>query len=427
MTIVCGTDLSEGSNQAIVAAFALAQRRGDRELVVTHVLDPDVEGDRERDSVEARTQLEAACARAGAGKTAVRIELVVGPAVESLIASTETEGGDLLVVSSQGHPHDGVFTLGGTSGGAAASTRVPVLVVRDPAPFVAWAAGERPLRVMIGLDDSASCDPAIGLLHALRAMGPVDVVVGHVYYADEASRRYGLKPRSMVDADPQIEQLLRRDLERRLGELPGAGAVEFRARPGLGRIGDHLLEIADAAKVDLVVVGTRHKGGLGRLSSVSSVLLHDAKQSVWCVPTHSHVAISTVPRFRVALVATDLTDFGNQAVPYAFTLVGARGGEVHLIHVRDEDHEGVNPSELQRRLQALVPAGQTGVTTQAHVLTGDDPARTIGETAERLGADVVVLSSRGRSGLTRALLGSVADKVLRSCRRPVLILRPPTE
>ena len=428
MTIVCGTDLSEGANQAITAAFALAQRRGDREIVVTHVLDPDADGDHERESAEARTLLETAIQRAAAGRAiSSRVELVVGPAVDSLVASTETEGSDLLVVASQGHLDAATYSLGGTSGGVAASARVPVLVVRDAAPFVAWAAGERPLRVMLGLDESASCDPAITLVRTLRGLGPVDVVVGHVYYADETARRYGLKPRSMVDADPALEQLLRRDLERRLGELPGDGTSEFRCRPGLGRIGDHLLEIADDAKVDVVVVGTRHKGGLGRLSSVSSVLLHDAKQSVWCGPTQGQHAVSAIPRFRVALVATDLSDFGNTAVPYAFTLVGARGGEVHLLHVRDEDHEGANPSDLERRLLALVPPGQANVTSQAHVVTADDPAKTIGETAERLGADVVVLASRARSGLTRALLGSVADKVLRSCRRPVLILRPPTE
>jgi len=427
MTIVCGTDLSEGSNQALTAAFALAQRRGDREIVVLNVLDPDAEGDRARDSGVARTELEAAIAHARIGTIEARVELAVGAPVESLVAATETEGGDLLVVASQGHSHARAFSLGGTSGGAAAAARVPVLVVRDAAPFVAWAAGTRPLRVMLGLDESASADPAVGLLHALRKLGPVDVVIGHVYYVDEAARRYGVKTRSMVDADPVIEQLLRRDLERRLGELPGVGTAEFRCRPGLGRIGDHLLEIADQAKVDLVIVGTRHKGALGRLSSVSSVLLHDAKQSVWCVPAHGYHATSTVPRFRVAVVATDLSNFGNQAVPYAYTLVSGPGAEVHLVHVRDEDHEGGNPADLAQRLLALVPPGQAAITSRPHVLTGDDPARTIGEAAERLGADVVVLVSRARSGLTRALLGSVADKLLRSCTRPVLILRPPTE
>jgi nucleotide-binding universal stress UspA family protein len=74
-----------------------------------------------------------------------------------------------------------------------------------------------------------------------------------------------------------------------------------------------------------------------------------------------------------------------------------------------------------------VPAGQVGVVTQTHVVIGDDAAQAIGEATERLGADVVVLASRGRAGITRALLGSVADKVLRHTRRPVLVLRPPAE
>jgi nucleotide-binding universal stress UspA family protein len=427
MTIVCGTDLSDNANHAVKAAFALARLRKDRELVLTHVLDADAD-DRDAAAATARDHLASCIAAASSDRVpAARIEMVAGPAVESLLATTETEGGDLLVVSSRGAANTSLLSLGGTSGGVVASASIPVLVVRDAAPLEAWSRGERPLRVLIGLDESASCDPAIGLLRQLRALGPVDVIAGHVYYTDEAARRYGVKSRSMVDADPAVELLLRRDLERRLGELPGAGTIEFRFRVGLGRIGDHLLEIADAAQIDLIVVGTRQKGGLGRLSSVSSVLVHDAKQSVWCVPTHSHLGVAVVPRWKTVVVATDLSEFGNHAVPYGYTLLGGHGGEVHLVHVRDEEHEGSEPATVERKLLALAPPGQVGVTTRAHVITGDDPAQTIGETAERLGADVVVIASRARSGLSRVLLGSVADKLLRACRRPVLILRPPTE
>ncbi len=426
MTIVCGTDLSENANLAVSAAFALARLRHDRELVLTHVLAADA--DDHGDAASAARDHLATCITAASTDRvpAARIEMVAGPAVESLVATTETEGGDLLVVSSRGHGDRSMMSLGGISGGVVHSTSIPVLIVRDAKPIIAWAAGQRPLRVMIGLDESASCDPAIAQLHKLRALGPVDVIAGHVYYADETARRYGLRAQSMVDADPTLERFLRRDLEQRLGELPGTGAVEFRFRAGLGRIGDHLLEIADAAGVDLIVVGTKQKGGIGRLSSVSSVLVHDAKQSVWCVPAAAFASVAAIPRWKTAVVATDLSDFGNHAIPYAFTVIGSRG-EVHLIHVRDEAHEGHAPAELEQRLLALVPPGQTGVTARAHVVTGDDPAQAIGEAAERLGADVVVIASRARGGLSRVLLGSVADKLLRACRRPVLILRPPTE
>ena len=432
MAIVCGTDLSEDSFDGLTAALAIASRRGEPELLLVNVLDAEAARDdagRDKLAASARARLESDADRlARNSNVRVRGEVLFGPAVGSLVAATETEGGSLLVVGAKGHTNAPLIKLGGTSEALAGSASVPVLIVRDAAPFVAWAAGERPLRVMIGLDESASCEPAIAQVRQLRQAGPVDVVIGHVYYADEAARHYGLRMKSMVDRDPELERLLERDLERRLGTLPGEGTVEFHPRPGLGRIGDHLLELADAAKVDVILVGTRQKGGLGRLSSVSALVLHDAKQSVWCVPATAHLTGALdVPRFRVTMVATDLSDLGNQAVPYGYTLLGERGGEVHLVHVRDEDHEGHDPAAIERDLLALIPPNQRGVVTRAHVVHGDDTARVIGETAERLGADVVVVASRGRSGITRALLGSVADKLLRTCRRPVLVLRPPTE
>jgi nucleotide-binding universal stress UspA family protein len=131
-----------------------------------------------------------------------------------------------------------------------------------------------------------------------------------------------------------------------------------------------------------------------------------------------------VPRFRTAVVATDLSDFANRAVPYAYGVVGD-GGEVHIVHVVDDDAE-IDLAALTAEVAALAPRG-VKATTVAHVIHGDDAARVVGETAERVGADVVCIASHGRTGLTRALMGSVADKLLRACRRPVMILRPPAD
>jgi len=55
----------------------------------------------------------------------------------------------------------------------------------------------------------------------------------------------------------------------------------------------------------------------------------------------------------------------------------------------------------------------------------EDPAVGIGNVAARLGADVIVIASHGRSGLRRVLLGSVAQQVVQREPRPVLIVRPP--
>jgi len=426
MAIVVGTDLSEQSLVALRAGLAIAQRRGDRELIVVHVIDEDTTEDASaslRDDLVAgrRARLDAHLAKIGAqpGIT-VRTDVLVGDIDDALLAYADTEGAELVVVTARGK--GGKERLGGTTYKLALRSKRPLLVVRDAAPFIAWADGERPLRVLVGVDESAACQAAIHVVKELRKAGPVDIVVGHVYFPDEAAHRYGLRHVSMVEVTPELEQMLSRDLQRRLGDVPGEGGVLIAPRLGLGRIGDHMLEIADAQKVDLVLVGTRQKVGLRRLSSVSAVLLEDTRQSVLCVPLSADAALDEVPKVRIAVAATDRSPFSNLAIPWAYGLVGDRG-EVHIVHVV-EDVSDANDKAIVTELLELAPPARMGVTTRAHVVHGDDAARTIAETAERAGADVICICSHGRSGLSRALVGSVADKLMRACHRPVLVLRP---
>ncbi len=217
-----------------------------------------------------------------------------------------------------------------------------------------------------------------------------------------------------------------RDLLRKFsaGANAPAQSVTAVARRGLGRIGDHIVELANEEKVDVIVVGTGQKTGLGKLGSVSSIIVHDALQSVICVPPQAQIPTVKVPLLRSALVATDLSQFSNRAVPYAFAAVAgaATEAEVHLVHVVKED-DAVETGEIMRALQALAPAGSTQRVT-AHVVRGDDAAKAVAQAAARLGVDVICICSHGRSGITRALVGSVADRLLRATRLPVLVLRP---
>ena len=419
MSIICGTDLSQASSGALEVARALAAQRGDREVVLVHVVDDDP-GD---DAVLAglRTQLDAQ-ARTTDGP-AVRAELVIGPPDQTLVGLAETEGADLIVIAAHSHRDRSASRLGTTAAKVIARTHVPVIVVRDPVPWLAFARGERPLKVLLGIDDSATCDLGVQWTLALGKRGPIDVVLGAIYYPDDAAAYYGLPARALVEADPEIERLMQRDLIRRFAGSAASASptITARARRGLGRIGDHMIELADEEHVDAIVVGTGQKTGLGRLGSVSSVIVEDARQSVVCVPPQAVVVTQTVPVLAQALVATDLSQFANRAVPYAFALTQP-GGEVHLVHVIKEDAE-LDEAELHRQLQALAPAGATQ-TLRAHIVRGDEPATTIAQCAARFGVDVICIASHGRSGITRALVGSVADRLLRVTRLPVLVLRP---
>ena len=163
---------------------------------------------------------------------------------------------------------------------------------------------------------------------------------------------------------------------------------------------------------------------------------------VICVPTAPPVraragAAPTLPRILTVIAPTDLSAVGNAAVPHAYALLRATGGVVELCHVHE--HGVPNPAfaydlperlstaeraAIVEQLRALVPAEAEalGITTHVSVIDGGKPAETIVAAAERLNVDAISLGSHGRGGVAHAVMGSVAEAVVRHARRPVLIV-----
>jgi nucleotide-binding universal stress UspA family protein len=140
-------------------------------------------------------------------------------------------------------------------------------------------------------------------------------------------------------------------------------------------------------------------------------------------------AVTGLAPVRTVLVTTDYSPRANLAIPYAYRLVG-KGGTVVICSVADAGSAGLAPDvrrDLEEMLRVLVPveAKEMGGCTEIVVQEGSDPAETIAGVARRLEADVVVMASHGRSGLRRALLGSVAESVVRDAGLPVLIVPVP--
>jgi nucleotide-binding universal stress UspA family protein len=87
--------------------------------------------------------------------------------------------------------------------------------------------------------------------------------------------------------------------------------------------------------------------------------------------------------------------------------------------------EEMRREALDRHLQAAAGAlGGRGLTALTTMLEGD-PSAEILALAEARQAAVIVMATHGRGGVGRWLIGSVADKVMRGARRPVLLIRPP--
>lgn len=97
-------------------------------------------------------------------------------------------------------------------------------------------------------------------------------------------------------------------------------------------------------------------------------------------------------------------------------------GEQHPIYLDQltESHRAEVLAELNSQLTALREAG---FTVEAAVRYGE-PAQEIGNYAKEIGADLLCLATHGRSGLSRLLMGSIAEQLVRKLELPIMLLRP---
>ncbi len=139
--------------------------------------------------------------------------------------------------------------------------------------------------------------------------------------------------------------------------------------------------------------------------------------------------------FKHILVPVDFNEPSAGALEAAAVLAAKFDAQLTLLHVYADPissygyTEGISwPTEAVARaaraeLDLAVTKVKASCPNVEGVLACGDPSRKILEAIEKSGADVVVMGTHGRRGLTRVMLGSVAEKVLRLSRVPVLVVR----
>lgn len=137
------------------------------------------------------------------------------------------------------------------------------------------------------------------------------------------------------------------------------------------------------------------------------------------------------------LATTDFSPFASRAVSYAHELAEQLGAELHVLHVARSIHElavehgtsgrlGPSSTEADGGEWLADLLGETrSIERIEAVRVGQDIAQTIIHYAQQNEIDVIVIATHGRTGLPHAVLGSIAEKVMRSSPCPLLAL-PPT-
>ena len=202
--------------------------------------------------------------------------------------------------------------------------------------------------------------------------------------------------------------------------------------------------IANEQAESVIVLASHARTGFSRmaLGSVATSIIHDAHCPVIVVRRGDEEpageALSTVSR---VLVALDGSEFSETALAAAQDLLGTSDLEVHLLRVVEttkwygstyaefdygvlelyvEAERETAGAYLEAQAKKLEEAG---LAVSWEVCEGLVPDH-IAAVSDQIDADMIVMSTHGRTGLGRVFMGSVAERVVHDAERPVMLVNP---
>ena len=219
--------------------------------------------------------------------TDVDEKLLCGSAFDKLVTAATEAKGRLIVVGAVGHGLARRLLVGSVAERTAEVSPIPTLVVRPGGRLASWIRGEHALKILVGYDFSAASDAALRWVNQLREIGKFQITVLYSNWPPDEARRLGYEGPLPLAANPEeIQKNLERDLKKRVATFLPKQEVTAIVEPGWGNPEGYLFQMASRQHVDLIVVGTHQRHGLGRvlLGSVSRAVLHHAKMTVAVVP-----------------------------------------------------------------------------------------------------------------------------------------------
>ena len=207
--------------------------------------------------------------------------------------------------------------------------------------------------------------------------------------------------------------------------------IEHEAVIGEGNIWEVVSNLIKEKEIDLVVLGTRGRTGLGRalLGSVAEQILRQAPCPVLTVSPHVNLWSDEYAKMREILYATDLTADYPTAAPYAISLAQENQAHLVLLNVIEDAKAGdlVDSPEVvdlkERKLQQLVTE-QAGVWCDPTYIVEQGPAaEKILDVAKRRHTDLIVMGARPAKGLATHLNIGTVHNVVSQATCPVLTVR----
>ena len=199
-------------------------------------------------------------------------------------------------------------------------------------------------------------------------------------------------------------------------------ATQVRSVNLAGNPAEEIVKYADSENTGLIVMSTHGQSGIRQwtIGSVANKVVRATKQPVALVRAEG--ACPDVARkgmLKKALLPLDGSRESEAAIPYAAELASRLGISVVLVQVLAIGDKTLAEDYLEKIGAQLK---QKGVTVESRVIFGEAATEII-NLADEIHADVVAMSTHGRSGIGRWILGSVAERVLYEGNTPLLLVR----
>lgn len=278
-------------------------------------------------------------------------------------------------------------------------------------------------RILVPLDGSPAAEAAIS--EAVRLATP-DADIHLLHVVPPLPMPAGADPTRTIELHEQAEEYLEH-VRAWMSRFEGANIVLS------GDPADGILKMALELNADLIAMCTHTRAGLARwiVGSVAEVVVRKSWLPVLLTKPGARAPRSELRRILVPLDGSA----HSLAILETVKLIAARtGAEVILLHVAENvldpapqwASKGPSSSLEVHRHHSEEIADQleeAGLTSWAVVAEGE-PAAEVLRQARTLEADLIAMATHGRTGLERAIVGSVAEGVLRGADRAVLLQRP---
>lgn len=298
--------------------------------------------------------------------------------------------------------------------------------------------------ILVPLDGSAFSEHALPIARTIaRASG----ATLHLAQVHVPSVRHYMVGEPSIDASLDAEN---RERERAyLEAIPARLGIEadLTLTPVLldGPIADALAAYRATSAIDLVVMTTHGRGGFTRLwlGSTANRLAHQITVPLLLIrPDETPPDLTALQTFHRFLVPLDGSQLAEQVLVPAFELAKLLQAECTLLHVVEplilpgyspvgytasvdmHANEALHHDAEQYLAMIAQRMQADGVAIHTRVVIDTQPAAGIVRAVGESGSDVIAMTSHGRGGLARVLLGSVTDKVVRSSEVPVLVYQP---